>query len=195
MFARSLGYALCLLAGLGAMTAAARAQDEVDISDKLALCATCHGEDGMPTDDTYPIIWGQQLYYLYVQLKDYAAGRRQHDIMTGIAGGLTKDEMQALAMHYSKQPWPTTTFRASDAATKTFRQAAASGQCTQCHLSSYKGSSRLPRTAGQQPKYLEQTMLDLKYDRRQNAAAMASLMEGYSDAEIKAMAEHLAALN
>ncbi len=38
-------------------------------------------------------------------------------------------------------------------------------------------------------------MLDLKYDRRQNAAAMGSLMEGYSDAEIKAMAEHLAALN
>lgn len=167
----------------------ASAQDDVDISDHLAACNGCHGEDGRPIQEAYPILWGQEFYYLYVQLRDYAAGRRQHEIMSDIASGLSKDEMKALAMHFSKQPWPRIPFKASDDAISAGRKAAAEGQCSQCHLDGYLGNSRVPRTAGQTVSYLEQTMLDMKYDRRQNAAAMSSLMESYSDAAIRAMAE------
>ena len=36
-----------------------------------------------------PITWGQNYYYLYVQLKDYASGRRANEIMNPIAAAMS----------------------------------------------------------------------------------------------------------
>ena len=44
----------------------------------------------------------QEYYYLYVQLKDYKPGLRVNEIMSDIAAELSKDEMKALAQHYSE---------------------------------------------------------------------------------------------
>ena len=165
-----------------------------DIAGKVKVCATCHGENGLPTEPDIPIIWGQQFYYLYVQLKDFKAGRRANDIMQGMVADLSKADMQALAQYFSEKKWPTTEFRASAAAIKRGQEIAVAGQCTQCHLGNYEGNSRVPRTADQQVGYLVRTMLALKNGVRLNAAAMASLMEGMSDNDIKAMAEYLAGM-
>ncbi len=54
----------------------------------VALCTSCHGEDGRPIEPDIPIIWGQEYYYLYVQLKDYKSGLRAHEIMNEIAADL-----------------------------------------------------------------------------------------------------------
>ena len=64
------------------------------------------GDAGLPVDSDIPIIWGQEFYYLYVQLKDYKAGRRANEIMQGIVADLDKKQMQALAQYFSEQPWP-----------------------------------------------------------------------------------------
>src|SRR5262245_17503191 len=85
--------------------APAGAQD-VDVSERLQVCQGCHGETGMPQQPDTPIIAGQNYYFLYVQLKDYQAGRRANEIMQGIAADLSKEEMQALARHFSQQTWP-----------------------------------------------------------------------------------------
>ncbi len=50
-----------------------------------------------------PVIWGQQFYYLYVQLKDYKAGRRQNEIMSSIVADLSREELKALAQYFSDQ--------------------------------------------------------------------------------------------
>ena len=49
------------------------------IEEKAQLCAACHGEDGVPPEQSYPvpIIWGQNLGYLLFQLRDFKSGARK----------------------------------------------------------------------------------------------------------------------
>jgi cytochrome c553 len=76
------------------------------LAEKIEICTVCHGAAGLPDRADIPIIWGQEYYYLYVQLKDYKAGRRHNAQMSGIAATLTRQEMKDLAQHFSSQAWP-----------------------------------------------------------------------------------------
>ena len=163
-----------------------------DLSEQIELCTSCHGEEGLPVEADIPIIWGQEYYYLYVQLKDYKAGRRANEIMSGIVADLDKEQMKALAAHFAEKPWPAIGFVASETDIEAGQVAAVGGQCFVCHLGQYQGESRNPRLAGQQPGYLEKTMLDFKHDVRLNSPAKGTLLGGYEEAEIKAMANYLA---
>jgi cytochrome c553 len=188
-FAATLAFA-ALLVPVAGLLSHARAQD---IAERLELCATCHGEAGLPQEPDTPIIWGQSYYYLYVQLKDYAAGRRANEIMEAIAADMTKEEMQALARHFSEQPWPGIGFQAESADIARAERAEVAGACPECHLASYHGNnSDTPRLAGQQPAYLERTMLEFKNKIRRNAPAIASLFTTYDEADIAALARYLA---
>jgi cytochrome c553 len=169
--------------------AVAHAQE--DVTELVTICASCHGEDGRPIEADYPIIFGQEFYYLYVQLKDYQAGRRANDIMQPIVADLTKEQMQALAQYFAEQPWPTLGFRASQADIADGRSAASAGQCTQCHLGDFTGDSRVPRLAGQSPGYLERTMLEFKNRVRRNAPDMSALFAAYDEPDIVALAHYL----
>ena len=70
-------YKPCIVAlalGLVAHGQAAAQEDEyAAVRDKLEACFACHGESGASADQQIPIIAGQHLYYLYVQLKDFDA--------------------------------------------------------------------------------------------------------------------------
>ena len=164
----------------------------IDLKETVEVCTGCHGEKGLPTQPDIPIIWGQEFYYLYVQLKDYKAGRRDSEFMTDILLGLTKEEMKALALYFSEQSWPLNGFRANDPDVAIAKSAANAGQCVQCHLGGYEGSSRVPRLAGQQVDYLERTMLEFKNKIRMNARAKSSLFATYDDADLGALARYLA---
>lgn len=161
---------------------------------KLLTCFSCHGENGAAPKPMTPILAGQEFYYLYVQLRDFAAGRRQHEVMSPIAQALTKEEMQAMAKFLSEQTWPRNDYKSDPALAKAGRMALSAGECAVCHLGEYKGNSRVPRTAGQNVGYLEKTMRDFKTKTRNNAPSMGSLMKSYSDEDIAAMAEYLAGL-
>jgi len=182
------------VAGFIALTTAVPAWAQTatpDISDNLELCATCHGEAGTPVKPEIPIIWGQNEYYIYVELKDYKAGRRANETMNPIAADLSKEEMQALAKHFSEQPWPATSFPSDDAAARKAQSAMTAGACTSCHLGDLHGKSAIPRIADQQPVYLEKTILELKNNVRQNAPAKTALFSTYPDDELKALAVYL----
>lgn len=163
-----------------------------ELDEMITLCTSCHGADGRPIEPDIPIIWGQEFYYLYVQLKDYNSGLRANDVMGPVAADLSKDQMKALAQHFSEKQWPTIGFRADDADIAAAQSATTAGLCTQCHLGSYQGDSRVPRLAGQQPAYLERTMLEFKNKVRLNSPAKGSLLKAYDDADITAMAHYLA---
>ncbi|MCI0431522.1 MAG: hypothetical protein L0210_13410 [Rhodospirillales bacterium] len=164
-----------------------------DISEKLQLCTACHGEAGMPVNPDIPIIWGQHEYYLYVQLRDYNSGLRANEIMNPIAGELSKEEMRALAQHFSQQPWPQTTFTVADDQTQRAHSALTAGACTECHLANLQGLSDIARIGGQQPLYLEKTMLEMKNKVRNNAPAKSSLFATYPDEDLKALSAYLSA--
>jgi cytochrome c553 len=167
------------------------AHAQEDVTELVTVCVSCHGEDGRPVEADYPIISGQEFYYLYVQLKDYQAGRRANDIMQPIVADLSKEQMQALAQYFSEQSWPTLGFQASHADIAAGRSAASAGQCTQCHLGDYTGDSRVPRVAGQNPGYLERTMLEFKNRIRLNAPDKSTLFGAYDEADIAALAHYV----
>ena len=93
--AAALAAALALLPGsLAAQT----------IEQKAQLCTACHGESGAPQEKTTPTLWGQQLGYLFLQLRDYKSGARKNAIMAGFAQTLTPQDIANLAAYYSAQP-------------------------------------------------------------------------------------------
>lgn len=163
-----------------------------ELTDKVAQCAACHGEDGLPVVEDAPIIWGQEFYYLYVQMRDFQAGRRENEIMQPIVDGLSKDDMKAIAQHFAEKKWPDISFQATPEEEARAEQAAVAGQCTACHLGAYTGNSRVPRVAGQNAKYLEKTMLDFKYNRRRNMPDMASLLRTMPDEDVIALSRFAA---
>jgi cytochrome c553 len=166
-----------------------------DISERLLLCQSCHGEAGLPQQPDTPIIWGQSFYYLYVQLKDYNAGRRANDVMQPIAADLSKDEMQALAKHFSELSWPRILFQADDADIARAERVAVAGACTTCHLGNYRGNnSDVPRIAGQQPAYLERTTREMKDKVRANNPFMTTLLSTFDDGDLTAVAHWLAGM-
>jgi cytochrome c553 len=183
-----------ILSGIGSAIAQDRTEPLAEIAEQVQLCISCHGEDGRPVAENAPILFGQEFYYMFVQLRDYAAGRRENEIMTPIASELDRKQMEALALYFSEQTWPGIQFSASDQEIATGQTVASSGQCVQCHLGGYNGNSRVPRLAGQKADYLNQTMLDFKHRVRKNAPDKSSLMEEFSEADLQAMANYLAGL-
>src|SRR3954469_26035838 len=87
-------------AGCAALCAGFPAVADADIEAgraKAVDCAGCHGADANSGIAGYPILAGQTARYVYIQLKDYKAGRRSHDMMTPAVQPLTPDDMRDLA--------------------------------------------------------------------------------------------------
>ncbi len=214
--------AASLILGLLVVGQAAAEEDKyAAVRDKLKACFTCHGKNGVSDNPQMPILAGQHLYYTYVQLKDFQAGRRispmMTEIMTGrtveelfangsqsgrsntpvmteVAALLTKEEMWAIAKFFSEQRWPNIGYRPDPEQARKGEVATVAGQCVHCHLGGFRGNSGTPRLAGQYAEYLKKTILDFKSKARNNAAAKSSLMSTYSAEQISSMAEFLAGM-
>ncbi len=187
---------MCIAASLAlsliAVGQAAAAEDEyATVRDKLEACFTCHGKNGASSQPEYPILAGQHLYYLYVQMKDFKSERRASPVMQPIVEEFSKEEMLSIAKFFSEQPWPDTGYKADPARARMGEVATIAGQCVQCHRGGYEGNSGTPRLAGQHATYLEKTMLDFKTKSRANSAAKSSLMQSYSAEQIDGMAEFM----
>ena len=104
---------LCLLLACAAVQAGGNADngkqlvlnpDSKDPKSKGKGCAVCHGEDGnKPSAPDQPILAGQHRDYLERALTDYKIGRRSNAIMKGMAGQLSKQDIQDLAAWFSSQ--------------------------------------------------------------------------------------------
>jgi len=172
-------------------TAQAADGPDAAIRERLDDCAVCHGEQGASVNPEIPILAGQEMYYLYVQLKDFKAGRRTNTIMQTIAGTMKKAEMKKIAQFFSEQKWPNTGFKADPVKAAKGETSANSGQCVACHLGNYFGASRIPRLAGQHPAYLTKTMMDFKHHIRKNSPSVAALLASYGDDDLINMAEYM----
>ena len=73
----------------------------------LALCAGCHGPEGIGTADFNPNLACQKQVYLARQLRDYREGRRSNHIpMMNIARMLTEEEVDNISQYYSQTNCP-----------------------------------------------------------------------------------------
>lgn len=171
-------------------TLPALAMDDFVLEDEVALCMGCHGEDGVPIDPEYPVIWGQQYFYIFTQLRDYSAGRREHEIMTPIAAEYTRDQAKLLSEHFAALAWPDIQGEVQDGDRQIAERGITGGQCSACH-GKWQGDSRIPRVAGQQVEYIRKSMLDFKNEVRMNAPDKISTMKQIDDETIDALARYL----
>lgn len=97
--------ATLLVAGVS-MGSAQAAGDSTAGAEKAATCAACHGAEGIPQINTYPILAGQYPSYLTHALQSYRDGTRQNAIMAGFAGALSDQDIADLAAYFSSLPGP-----------------------------------------------------------------------------------------
>ena len=69
--------------------------------DAPELCVACHGANGMAEMEGVPHIAGDLDEYIENQLTAFRDGTRSSEIMSGMAAGLTDDEIVALAAWYA----------------------------------------------------------------------------------------------
>lgn len=177
---------------LAALPAAARGDT---LEEKAALCAGCHGENGIPQDPAIPIIWGQKEGYLYLQLRDFKGGARKNEQMAAVTETLEREDFLALAALFSQRAWPDLRQPAAPqaVAAQAIRTNIAIG-CTGCHLDHYQGDGTVPRLAGQSEDYLAHTLADFRARTRGNNPGMSDLMNAASEQDLAAMAKYLAGL-
>ena len=165
------------------------------------LCVACHGEGGNSVVPTFPKLAGMQADYLAKQLTDFIAGRRTNDVMMPAIPSVTPGDAPALAAYYASQrPVPgkvddPTLAAAGKKLYDTGNEAKGVAACSGCHLPKGEGDERNPRLAGQHQAYAIQQMMDFKTGVRKNdkGRVMRVIAQRMSEAEIKAVAEYLAA--
>jgi cytochrome c553 len=186
-----------LLASAVALTVLSLDTHAQTIEEKAQICASCHGEDGVPPEQSFPVpvIWGQNLGYLLFQLRDFRSGARKNEVMSPIAEALDPGDEIALAQYFSKKPWPKLPplLPPADVAALAPR-ANASVVCTSCHRDGFVGDGTQPRLAGQVRAYLQKTMTDFRSGARDNNPGMTDLMKAITPADVAALAARLSGM-
>ena len=166
---------------------------DASIETKAQLCASCHGEHGVPSDPTVPIIWGQQAEYIQNELNAYRNGDRESQIMSSIAESLSDAEISQIAAYFGDAEWPVRSESPPSAPAP-----GAIATCQACHNANLAGGTGpagvAPRLAGQFSPYLLDTMNAYANGERANSEAMSTLMQSLSPEDRKTVADYLASM-
>lgn len=68
---------------------------------KAAVCAACHGINGMAVNPMWPNLAGQNEIYLLNQIKAFRDGKRQDPSMSPMAAGLSDEDAANLAAYFA----------------------------------------------------------------------------------------------
>jgi cytochrome c553 len=90
-------------AGLPLAIAANGDKQLVERGENLAgYCKACHGMQGIPVAEVWPVLAGQNAPYLLAQLKAYKNLERVHSLMQAALSQLDEADFAALAAYYSQ---------------------------------------------------------------------------------------------
>lgn len=68
---------------------------------KSMICAACHGQAGISSNDMWPNLAGQKEGYLVKQIKMFRDGQRVDPSMAPMVKPLTDEDIENLAAYYS----------------------------------------------------------------------------------------------
>ncbi len=68
---------------------------------KAAMCAGCHGSDGISLNPLWPNLAGQKEGYLIKQLRAFRDGTRKDPLMGPVAKNLSDEDIENLAAYFS----------------------------------------------------------------------------------------------
>jgi cytochrome c553 len=190
--AAKLAAALFILAG----TRPALAVDMDALEKKAALCAACHGAQGISTNPAVPSLAGQPKQFITTQLVMFREGNRKDPQMSPIAAGMANAEINDYGTYFTAQAPAAPASSSMDPA----KVEAAQGlvekyHCVSCHGPALKGQQHIPRLAGQQALYLRAQLRGFKASTRFDMDGnMTSAAQPLTESDIEILAEYLAAL-
>ena len=169
----------------------------------LWSCASCHGAQGEGHDDV-PRLAGLPDAYIAKQLADFAAGKRDNDTMTMVARQLSPAERADIGRYYASLPTPSNARPVLGGDLARGEQLALEGDwnkgvpaCFSCHGPSGFGvAPGFPSIAAQHAPYIARQLDAWKGGTRTNSplSMMQKIAAKLSDADIRAVADYLAAL-
>jgi len=84
-------------------TGAAQAAGDANAGKaKSAVCAACHGANGISANPQWPNLAGQQDLYLIKQMKGFRDGTRVDPLMSPQAKALSDSDIEDLSAYFSK---------------------------------------------------------------------------------------------
>jgi len=78
-----------------------------------AVCAACHGANGVSVSEAIPNLAAQRAGYIQAQLKALKEGARKNPIMNAIAAQLSPEDMANVAAYFAALPGPETGAKSS----------------------------------------------------------------------------------
>jgi len=73
----------------------------IKFPSEAAVCAGCHGQNGVGLASAYPNLAGQKKEYLIKQLNAFKSGARKDPTMNGMARALSSEAIKTIATYYS----------------------------------------------------------------------------------------------
>ena len=175
--------------------ASPRAAEPAEAPEVAQPCLACHGE---VLGEGVPPIAGHFNNYIQLQLVAFRSGRRQNEIMQGMAAGLSDNDIRALGKYFSSLPIPAAATQADEQPdlTKAGQRTAAQFRCANCHGDKFLGSQGAPRVAHLPEFYVAKALTDYRANTRPSSGggAMTEVAGGLSDDNIKTLAHYLAVL-
>lgn len=176
-------------------------------AQKVAMCIGCHGIPGyqasFPEVHKVPMISGQGAKYIAAALEAYKKGERRHPTMRGIADSLSEQDIADVAAYYAEHGMqgvelPAKPTREPSAQVAQLLQ---KGACVSCHGENFAKpiDPSYPKIAGQHADYLFVALKSYKVDKgayvgRSNGV-MAGIAKQFTNAELKALAGYVSALD
>lgn len=178
---------------------------EDDLAKKSNACAACHGERGVSNQPQWPNLAGQYATYLLKQLQDYKQGTtRQNAVMKAQVANLSEQDMQKLAVFYSKLPYaegstPTAYLNRGQQLYRGGDFAKHITACIACHgpKGTGNGEAGFPVLSGQEPQYTIQQLQAFKDNTRRNDlnSIMRDISAKMNEEDMKAVAYYIAGLH
>jgi cytochrome c553 len=183
---------------------------------KSLTCAACHGPDGNSVNAEWPSLAGQNGLYTQRQLEAYRkdekeTGSRSNVLMSGMAKGLSDEDIADLAAYYAAQTParltadPTLVARGQKIYRGGDAEAGVSA-CIACHGPTGHGNplAGYPRIAGQHATYIVTTLKEYAAGARQtdvhvnqmmrNVSAQIRQQEGDEKTDMDAVASYIQGL-
>lgn len=172
-----------------------------DASRGVMACVGCHGAAGNSTITQNPKLSAQHPEYLIKQLADFKTPQRNNPVMSGIAKGMTEQDMKNVAAYLDKQeskPGAAKNKDTVEAGKKIYRGGIAEKNvpaCAGCHGASGAGiPAQFARLAGQHQDYTAAQLTAFRQGARKNSAQMTTIAKRMSDEEIQAVSDYIAGL-
>jgi cytochrome c553 len=171
----------------------ATAFDHKVAADAAATCASCHGANGIATNDAWPNLAGQNAAFIARSIGSFKTGARTNETMAPMAQTVDDANVATLAAYFGSLPCRNAP--AGHAKGNAAQGKAVAQQCATCHGPGGRPvNTAWPSLVGQNPAYLEAALTAFKEGQRSNTY-MSPVAAALSSQDISNVAAYFASLN